>query len=242
MEIWRDVTGFEGYYQVSNTGKIRSLNYRKKKGVIKELSPRINKNGYAQVMLSLEGQYYMKYVHRLVAKEFVPNPHSYPIINHKDENKSNNNADNLEWCTIKYNNSYGSRPKNLSISHKGKKASEETRRRLSEVNKGENNPMYGKHPSEETRKKISEANLGKTGYFKGKYGNEHHSSKAVVQLDRNTGLLVASFESGLDAYRKCGYYANNINRCCNGKLKTYKGYCWMFKSLFDEILKDMEEK
>lgn len=45
-----------------------------------------------------------------------------------------------------------------------------------------------------------------------------------------------------DAQRKCGYHANNINRCCNGKLKTYKGYCWMFKSLFDDILKDMEEK
>ena len=117
MEEWKDIKGFEGYYQVSNHGRVRSLpRYTKnrysvmlKKGVI--LTPMIDRNGYCGVRLQKNGKGYSKLIHRLVAEAFIPNPKSYREINHIDEDKSNNLADNLEWCSRDYNMNYGERPK-----------------------------------------------------------------------------------------------------------------------------------
>ena len=111
-EIWKDIKGFEGLYQVSNLGNIRSLdkyvNNRFKnilrKGKILKPSKKIN--GYLQVVLVKNGKRYTKTVHRLVAETFIPNPKNYPVINHKNECKSDNNVLNLEWCTISYNTRY----------------------------------------------------------------------------------------------------------------------------------------
>jgi hypothetical protein len=112
-EIWKPIPGYEGYYEVSNTGKVRSLTRtvimkdgkpRPIKG--RELKPKIN-NGYPTVNLSKNGTVKTIRIHRLVALTFIPNPDNLPIINHKDENKQNNNVNNLEWCTYEYNNNYG---------------------------------------------------------------------------------------------------------------------------------------
>lgn len=106
MEEWRDIKGYEGKYQVSNEGRVRSLDrigirgYNYKGKILKS---RPNKRGYMWVVL--EGKNYS--VHRLVAETFISNPNNYPIINHKDENTSNNCIDNLEWCTNEYNINYG---------------------------------------------------------------------------------------------------------------------------------------
>ena len=99
-EIWRDIDGWEDYYMISNTGKV----YSKKKNLIKKTSH--NKDGYESVGLYKDGERFGAFVHRLVAKAFVPNPDSLPIVNHKDENPMNNHANNLEWCTYSYNNTY----------------------------------------------------------------------------------------------------------------------------------------
>ena len=124
--IWRDIEGFEGLYQVSNTGQVRSLgNNRSRKTKI--LKQYINNKGYKQVGLRKNGKCKKYLVHRLVAQAFIPNPNNYPIINHKDENPSNNAVWNLEWCTYKHNINYGTRNKKASESMKGK-------------NKGKNNP------------------------------------------------------------------------------------------------------
>lgn len=101
-EIWKDIKGYEGQYQVSNLGRVRSLNYRKT-GQIKVLSLLKVSNGYSGVYL---GHKNLKLVHRLVAQTFILNPNNYPIINHKDCNRQNNVVTNLEWCTYKYNNNY----------------------------------------------------------------------------------------------------------------------------------------
>ena len=113
QEIWKDVTGFEGFYQVSTLGRVRSLD-RKVMG--KDGFPRLHKgkimspgttHGYKFVFLAKNGSNKQWYVHRLVASEFIPNPKNYPQINHKDEDRGNNQVNNLEWCTSKYNNNYG---------------------------------------------------------------------------------------------------------------------------------------
>ena len=114
-EIWKDIKGYEGRYQISNLGNVKSLSYTKEtyqrgyKQVMmyKEKLLKPNNETYKMVALSKNGTTTHKLVHRLVAEAFIPNPNSYSYVNHKDENKHNNCADNLEWCTAKYNTNYG---------------------------------------------------------------------------------------------------------------------------------------
>lgn len=108
-EIWKDINGYEGLYQVSNMGNIKSFKKWKRARMPDEyiLKPHISNNGYCQVTLYKDKTRHKFLVHRLVAVAFVDNPNGYPHINHKDENKLNNSSDNLEWCTVAYNNAYG---------------------------------------------------------------------------------------------------------------------------------------
>lgn len=102
-EIWKDIVGYDGLYQVSNFGMVRSLKFNK----VKILKTPSNKYGYNVVHLLNNNKNKSYYVHRIVAQEFIPNSKNYPMVNHKDENKSNNRVDNLEWCDNKYNLNYG---------------------------------------------------------------------------------------------------------------------------------------
>ena len=104
-EYWKPVVGYEGHYQVSNFGRVKSIKFGKER----ILKPGTNKYGYLLVMLCKDGKVKGFTVHRLVAEAFLPNPHNYPCVNHKDENKQNNNVSNLEWCSAQYNNTYGTR-------------------------------------------------------------------------------------------------------------------------------------
>ena len=101
LEIWKDIEGYEGMYQVSNFGNVKRED--------RHLKPGIGENGYPLVVLSKEGKTKSFYVRRLVASAFLPNPNNLKCINHKDETRTNNRVDNLEWCSYKYNNSYGTR-------------------------------------------------------------------------------------------------------------------------------------
>ena len=121
MEEWKDIEGYEGLYQVSNKGRIKSLNYRRtgKEGMLKG---KPDKNGYLIVFLYKKGEKPKPFlIHRLVAIMFLHNPNNYLEVNHIDEDKTNNNVENLEWCTRKYNMNYGTRNERASISRKGKK-------------------------------------------------------------------------------------------------------------------------
>lgn len=105
MEVWKDIQGYEGKYQISNKGNVKSLNYRNS-GYSQNLVPKTNNSGRLWVELALDGDKKPMLIHRLVAMAFIPNPHNYPQINHKDENVTNNRAENLEWCTGEYNVKY----------------------------------------------------------------------------------------------------------------------------------------
>lgn len=104
-EVWKDVVGYEGLYQVSNKGRVLSLkSYGGNKHRL--LTPQDNGTGYLKVGLSSNGKQKQVLIHRIVAEAFIPNPDKLDFVNHKDENKANNVVDNLEWCTKPYNSKY----------------------------------------------------------------------------------------------------------------------------------------
>lgn len=120
IEVWRDIEGYEGYYQVSNFGRVRSVErviylHDRESGRIRQpktihgkiLTNQLNRYGYLRVNMQKHPQRKAHFVHRLVAKEFVPGYCEGMQVNHKDENKQNNHADNLEWVTGKENINYG---------------------------------------------------------------------------------------------------------------------------------------
>lgn len=143
-EIWKDIEGFEGLYQISNMARVKSLQRRinttsnrvKCTAIVNEriMKPGIS-NGYYSLGLS-NGKRYTRLLHRLMGIAFLPNPLCLPQINHKDGNKLNNSLDNLEWCTIHYNISHAfdtglitKRPKGYGL---GRKLPEQTKRKISE--------------------------------------------------------------------------------------------------------------
>ena len=106
IEEWKPVVGYEGLYEVSNLGRVKSLGneYSRKEKILKQ---RKDKYGYLIINIYKEGKIKTCKVHRLVANAFLENPNNYPCVNHIDENPLNNQVDNLEWCTHQYNSNYG---------------------------------------------------------------------------------------------------------------------------------------
>ena len=112
-EVWKDIAGYEGLYQVSNLGRVKSLARKVATGrgwrIIKEtiLKQSLSNTGYYRVYLSEHSKLKPYSVHRLVATAFIPNPKNYPFVNHKSEVKTENFVENLEWCDQSYNTTYG---------------------------------------------------------------------------------------------------------------------------------------
>lgn len=119
IEVWKPIENYVGYYEVSNQGRVRSVQRFDSLGRIKYgflLSGSDNGRGYLSVQLVKNGNKKRKYIHRLVAEAFLPNAEGRNEVNHKDETTNNNSVDNLEWCDRKYNCNYGSHSKKISES------------------------------------------------------------------------------------------------------------------------------
>lgn len=188
-EEWRDVVGYEGLYAVSNMGNVMC---------VKKLKPS-PRGGYPGVVLSKNGKRESKSVHRLVAEAFIPNPERLPVVNHKDEDKGNARADNLEWCTAKYNMNYGTIRERRSVSQTARLA---------------DNPDFlaafldaGAENARKYRAKIS---------------------RPVVQLTAS-GEIVAEFSTEAEAAKATGISQSSISACCRGEYAQTKGYVFKFK-------------
>lgn len=204
-EEWRDVVGYEGYYMVSNMGRIATLSHTvdfisiydgvevkktfKAKPCLRKLHQ--GKHGYMECTLRDSKRTKLMKVHRIVAEAFIPNPQSLSSVNHKDEDKTNNKVENLEWCTCLYNANYGTRNKRL---------------------------------------KTSLSNAHKKGLYENTYKVGRNPIVGISLLDGTT----IKFERSADLHEQ-GFERHLVSKCCRNLRKDYKGYKWMFLSDYEAL-------
>lgn len=221
-EIWKDIEGYEGLYQVSNLGRVKSLRVKRHKDGILVLGEH---NGYPCVFLHKDKKRIWYNVHRLVALAFIPKIEGKDCIDHIDGNTRNNNVSNLRWCTNQENTTFPlamQHRREASLGEKnpffGKKHNDETKRKisLSRIGKygGDKNPFFGKKHTEETRKKMSEAKKKRGGI-------------PVCQYTKD-GLFIKIWNHAREACNTLGISPSSITDCCKHKRKSIGGYCWEY--------------
>ena len=256
MEEFRWVKGLEGFYQISNKGEVYSFprhdNLMRVQGG-KLMKTAILPNGYEVAYLSKSGKRYAKYVHKMVAEAFIPNPQNKPEIDHIDTNKLNNNVENLRWCTRKENisNPLSFSAMKIAVT---KNASRGARSPFSRKvgqysldgtfiaeyeSAGMASLATGVSVASIQSCAIGKRNRG--GQFIWKYLSEpkmKHNivehigrcGKPVLQLDK-AGNFIAEYVSIGQASRKTGIDASSIAHCVKGRYKSFKGYVWKLKEL-----------
>ena len=203
-EIWKDIAGYEGLYQVSTIGRIKATrngHERISVGVLDKYT------GYRRFSLHKDGKVKRAYVHRLVAESFIPNIENKPEIDHINTIRDDNRVENLRWVTRKEN-----RNNPISLEH------------LRIAFTGENSPHYGRKRSKETRKRISEA-LKSSPLNHGRTGSMCKNSKPVYQYDLQ-GNFIAEYAGQAEAARMTGIHQSDISNACNGKSSIAGGYLW----------------
>lgn len=198
-EIWKDIEGYEGFYQVSNLGNVKSLNYAHR-GYQKNLVPKCNNSGRLWVELVKHGAKKPMLIHRLVAMAFIPNPCNLPQINHRDENPKNNNVNNLEWCDQLYNNRYS--------------LERHPERKIASIMRLE---------EYRNKWKRSYRTRGKGCTWK----NGPHDKRKVDQLSKDNDHIM-TWNSVAEASKKNHWNYSSIKECCEGKRHTAYGFKWRF--------------
>ena len=197
-EEWKPVRNYEGLYEVSDMGRVKSLErtvWNSVRGFYRTVPERIlkpirDKYGYVVVNLHKDAKSKTYKIHRLVATAFCENPEGYTEVNHINEDKADCRAENLEWCSRSYNNTYNGRAKKA-----GKKVGKKLR---------------GRKQAEETIKKRAEK-----------------LSKPVIGINKVSGLIV-EFQSAREAERQLGINQGHICSCLIGRLKSAGGYVWYY--------------
>lgn len=235
-EIWKDIPEFEGWYQISNMGRIRSIdrmvNYKHnagssfRKGQL--LIPQLSNKGYLEVGLKVNGKGFYKRIHRLVATVFLPNPNNYPSINHINEIKTDNRAVNLEWCTHSHNKDaytskrltfyqYDTNGNLIKIWHSLTKAAQSLNCDDTGI----------QHCCKGTLKKYKGYIWSYVPITKEELSrrNKNENITKVEQLDLH-GNVLCVYDSINDAAKAIGCNASAISMACSGKRKIIKGYKW----------------
>ena len=250
-EIWRDIKGFEGIFRVSNYGRIMGYPRRSKDGRIlraRLLTGCKYSNGYLVVNLKYESLIKRVPIHRLVAETFIPNPYNLPMVNHKDENKTNNRVDNLEWCDAKYNTTYGTardRMRNSLVRNKSKRIRQyslagEFIQEFPSIADA-SNATGAKRSEICSCCKQKESSVSSKGFL-WRYADEcadniipPYSKKpsslmrSVSQYTTN-GDFIKTYRCIDDAMRETGTRHSGIYNCCVGRYKSSNGYIWRYNN------------
>lgn len=247
QEEWRPLQGFATGYEVSNFGNVRKIG-----------SDIVLKGSYCRRYhyVSLNGTRIG--VHRLVGMAFLPNPKNHPVINHIDENPSNNHVENLEWCTHKHNCNHGTRIQRIvaaqsipvlqytldgdfiaehSSMHMAAAAINQDAGHICDCCNGNRKWAYGYfwRFKDETKYQQAKERITKRIAYSKKSRAEKFEKAAlnVVQLDLD-GNFIQIFPSTKVAAIKCGTHTPRIINCCNGKAKTAGGFRWVYERDYTE--------
>lgn len=248
----KDIIGFENLYAITENGQVWSYYSNQ------FLSATLGNNGYLKVTLVKDHKKYTKMIHRLVAEAYIENPENYPLVNHKDENKCNNNINNLEWCSYKYNSNYGSNP------NKSKERMENFLKEHPLFNRGENNHKSISVRCVETQQVFETFSAAAewcgikdtasfTDYFKGKQGSvgKHPLTKERLhwqkfENDQWHNPPTYSYKTkhySQERKVRCittgeifetiteaqeFYHITHIGECCRGTRKTAGGKQWEY--------------
>lgn len=228
-EIWLPIEGYDGLYQVSSYGRVKSLRGRYGNPREKILRQGKLKNGYLQVALCKEGKLKHYLVHRLVATAFIQNPNGYRCVNHKDECKTNNCADNLEWCTQKYNLNYKNAQARrvASTDYKAISAKTDYKAIASKID-------YKARTAKMDYKEISRKRVAHTDWKAMGRKVAERCSKQVYQYSKD-GTLVAIYPSVAECSRN-GFDNASVSKCCRNCYmregnNVYKNYIWSYNEL-----------
>lgn len=251
-EVWKEVSGYDGRYQVSNHGRVKRARWEitRKDGVKttykeKVLSSPNSTDGYPSLGLMKGKKRHSYKVHRLVAMEFVPNPNGYVEVNHIDENKENNHSSNLEWCTRKHNMNHGTVQKRAHSHPNAIKKLEESKRPIVAINIETGQEIHFESFNEASRSGFNRRNIHAaiTGSDKSHRGHvwcrlEDYSEEKKKELidalnlkmprqkDGNNNII-KTFESLELAGKAVGTHPSNISRACHSGKKA-GGFYWEY--------------
>ena len=258
-EKWKSVIGFEGLYEVSDKGRIRSIDrwieqqgrMQLYKGCI--MSQYINNSGYLMIRLSKENKKYSFTVHRLVASAFVPNPNGFQYVNHKDENKTNNSADNLEWCTNEYNINYGTATLRRAKKMGTKICQYDLEGNLiNEYYSIKNAAKVNGIPSSTIGDCVRGNICQSHGYIWVKTSEadppkkiepvfRKNSARPVVQYDIELNLI-REYPNAHVASKETGVNGEGISCCCRGEARTAGGFIWCLKGCIPTLKRVKNQK
>lgn len=222
--MWKEIKGYEGLYEVSENGEVRS---RPRKGSAGGLmKSHKDAKGYLVLGLTKQGRQTTKRIHRLVAEAFLPNPDNLPEVNHKDEDKTNNCVSNLEWCTTQYNHDYGTRTQRAAETQCRKIRCVETGEEFNSITEA----ALSKGVDRSGLSKVCQGKLHELGGYHWCYAEDENpdttkrkNCRAVLCVETQE-----AFPSAKVASENKGCDASGITKVCRGKGKTCGGYHWQY--------------
>lgn len=235
------IMGYEDLYDVSNRGRIFS-----------HVSKRILQggttiDGYCYFAAYKNGQRQNIFVHRAVATAFIPNPNNYPVVNHKDENPLNNNVENLEWCSVSYNNAYNDRGKRSCVIHypiyqysldgslEAKYFSAKEAGKILGISSGNiwsccNGQLYTLHEKVFSYNELTAEDINQRLSRKQQKRTSHSNGlEKVVEQCSADGTVLAEYQSAKDAAQANGIKRSTMSYWCRTEKETGDGYVWRYK-------------